>query len=400
MGNVTVTKLSALNGDFLLQQGQSILRFKRPLWLLLFVSLFFLSACATGTTGTWPGLSAAGNRVYVAYNDRVTAVDVDARNELWSYNGENGGVQFFAPPSIEDGRLVIGDFGTSGGFFSTGLTVSVYALEEAGSGTNTLWVSNSAISGRVFAEPLQVDDYVIVGTSDNQVVALDIDSGEMIWEFATGNSIWSQPAYNDGKIYVTSVDRRVYALDLETGDILWEAQLTGANGGSPVVGDQFIYVGSFDGKLHAYDFDGNEAWTATADDWIWGAPTYTEASVYYTDLAGNVYAISSTEGTTQWEQSVEGSIQSSPVVHDDTVYIVSGDSGQEEISQGHVTALSASDGSIIWTQTVDAPVNATPVVVGDTLVVVIIEPEAQLPEIVQLDLEDGNVIWSEILNQE
>lgn len=383
-----------------MQQGQYRLIYKSPLWLLILVGIL-LTSCGTNSAGTWPGISASGDRVYVAYNTNVTAVDMTEQEEVWSYAGE-GNVQFYAPPSIEDGMVILGDYGSSGGLFSTGLTVSVYALEDQDRGEpNVLWIAGDSISGRVFARPLPIGDKVILGTSDNQVVALNIEDGSLIWEFPTGNQVWSQPAIKDDMVYVTSVDRRVYALDLNTGEKLWEATLTGANGGSPVVGDQYVYVGSFDGKLHAYDAEtGAEAWTATAKDWIWGAPAYSNGNVFYTDLDGTVYAIDGQTGDALWEQTVDGAIQANIVIQDDVLYIASGDSVELENARGYVTALSSEDGTVLWAEQMDAPIHSTPVISIDSLVVVVIDAETQLPKLIEIDLENGNETWSVILGQE
>lgn len=380
-------------------QGHCRFNYKQPLWLLIFVGIF-LTACTAGSAGTWPGLSASGNRVYVAYNTSVTAVDIAERSEIWSYTGE-GTVQFYAPPSVEDGTIILGDYGSSGGLFSTGLTVSVYALAENGSGPpEPLWIVDDSLSGRVFAKPLRAEDKVVLGTSDNQVVALDSDNGNRLWNFRTGNQVWSQPAYKDGLVYISSVDKKVYAVDLESGEEVWEATLTGANGGSPVVGDELVYVGSFDGKLHAYEaVTGEERWTATAEDWIWGAPAYENGRVFYTDLEGNIYAIDGESGEELWQQKIEGGIQANTVVSEGVLYVASGDRTDIEAPNGYITALSAEDGTLLWSETVSAPIHATPVLIDDSLVAVVIDVESQQPKLIEIDLENGNEVWSYILGQ-
>lgn len=371
-------------------------KFRRSAHLLLLVLAgLFLVGCGVRSTGTWPGLSASANKVYVAYGSSVTAVDLENRRQLWAYTGEAGGVQFFAPPSVNDGNVIIGDFGTSGGMFSSGLTVSVYALQEDGSSTSTDWVVSDQISGRVFAEPLRVGDKVIIGTSDNQIVALDVETGQREWAFETGNAIWSQPALQDGMLYVSSVDRKVYALDVESGDLRWDVTLSGANAGSPEVGDGLLYVGSFDATLHAYDLaDGSPVWEATAEDWIWGAPTYANGRVYYTDKSGNVFAVDAESGESIWQTAVDGEVHVEPVFQDGVLYVVGADPTINEAPDGYVSALDADTGSPIWQQTIDhGPVHTAPVLVNDSLVVATVDSVEQTLRLVQLDLDNGSELW-------
>ncbi len=370
---------------------------RRLRWLLLALIGLLLVGCSGATQAHWPGLTAVGERVYVAHGTGVVAVDMDARQQVWRYTGE-GTVQFYAPPAVEDGRIIIGDYGSSGGLFSSGLTVSIYALDEVASGNPTVsWVKDDIVSGRVFAQPLYVGDLVIVGTSDNQIVALNADDGSKVWAFQTGNAIWGQPAHKDDLIFVTSVDRHIYALNHDTGELVWDKTLSGANASSPVVNGDLVYVGSFDKKLHAYEMaTGTEVWTATAEDWIWGAPLYTAETVYYTDLQGNVYAVEADTGEPIWAQKVTGSVQAAPVLVDGVLYIASTDPSSVEIPQGYLTAFNAADGSPAWDAEVqvEAPIHATPVVVGDSLVVAVILNDTNIFEIIQYNLQTGAKIWS------
>jgi outer membrane protein assembly factor BamB len=374
-------------------------RFSRRLvWLLLLVAAVSLMGCMPVQTH-WQGVSAVGERVYVAHGSTVLAVDMASQQLLWQYAGEGSAVQFYAPPAVDDGRIIIGDYGSSGGLFSTGLTVSVYSLSEEPSGAPRFeWKNDSTLGGRVFAQPLYLDDLVIIGTSDNQIVALDPhNGGRKVWSFQAGNAIWSKPATKGNLIFVSSVDRNVYALQRDTGALVWQKTLAGANASSPVVNGDLLYVGSFDKTLHAFEIEtGAEVWTAPAADWIWGAPLYHEGTVYYTDLKGNVYAVDAQTGESIWAGAVSGSVQAAPVLVNGVLYIASTDPGSVENPKGYLTAFRAEDGEPAWATviTVDAPIHASPVVVGNTLVVAVIQNDSSALELIQYDLQTGNKVWS------
>ncbi|KAA3655100.1 MAG: hypothetical protein DWQ04_33690 [Chloroflexi bacterium] len=364
----------------------------RPFVIVLALLTLFLAAC-TGNAGTtsWPGLAAEGNTVYVAYGPGVLAYDVAAENQLWQYPVESTTSPFFAAPSVQDGRLVFGDYGRSGGFFSPQSIISIYGIEEASAGApRELWSDVELASDKIVAPPLQVGDMVYIGTADNMLFALDANTGVEKWRFESGHSIWAQPTYEDGVLYVASLDRNLYALDAESGDVLWQKELTGALSGKPVLGHGLIYVTGFDNNLHALDAaTGEEQWVVQTQDWIWSAPALDNGSLYFADSLGNVYAVSAVDGTEIWTKEAPGPVQTSPVVHGDMVYVAT--LGDAETEQGVLVAYLREDGEEMWRQFTSVPLNTTPIVVDDALVVVAPGEDTLL---IGYNLETGGQKWS------
>ena len=57
-----------------------------------------------------------------------------------------------------------------------------------------------------------VDGVVYLGSFDSYMYALNIDTGELLWHYRTGDAIFSSAAVTDGVIYVASTDNTIYAL--------------------------------------------------------------------------------------------------------------------------------------------------------------------------------------------
>jgi outer membrane protein assembly factor BamB len=362
--------------------------------IFFIVAGLLLAACGSRVSSVnWPGLAVNGNEVYVAYGPAVVAYDVEAGEQLWTFPTERSRAQFYAPPSVQNDLVVIGDYGAAGGMFSPRVTVSLYALEERDAGAPaTVWVADDAAHDRIVASPLQTETQVFVGTADNEILALDAESGVVQWTFLAGHSIWAQPLYQDGVVYVASLDKNLYALDAENGSVLWQSELGGSIANQPVIDGDKIYVGSFDKKLHALDrATGEEQWTAEATDWVWASPAVANGVVYYADIKGNVYAVSAESGEAQWQQQVDGpdgSIQATPVIVEGTVYVaLIRDTDNGNNTGGALVALSAEDGREQWREETPAPLFATPVVAGDSIVVALQSEEALL---MMFDLDGGN----------
>lgn len=366
--------------------------FLRSFIFILIVASLALAGCAGRIANeSWPGLATDGENVYVAYGSRVLAYNVESQQPLWFYPDEpSGSLLFFAAPSVEDNRVVIGDYGASRGFLSPGVVASVYALQNGQQDMPDLLWSDEVARDRIVAQPLQIGDRVFVGTADNMVLALNADTGAELWRFNTGNSIWAQATYHEGVLYVASLDRYLYALDAESGAELWRSQLSGALSGKPIVDGSLVFVSSFDRQLHALDLDsGEEVWSVDAADWIWSAPALADGILYFADSQGNVFAVEVESRREVWRAQAAGPILTSPVVANGLVYVAS--EGDREAEQGVLIAYDAASGQELWQQRTPGPLHTTPVVVNDEIIVVMRSESALL---MAFDLESGSQRWS------
>ncbi len=348
---------------------------KRLVILILVISAWLLAACGSRlSNANWPGLSVDGNTVYVSFGNGVLAYDVVAQSQEWVFSPQPGRLSIYAAPSVEDGRVVVGDYGVSQGFLSPGVVVSAYGLQGgAGDTPDELWTLNNIASDRIVAPPLQVGDRAYIGTADNQVVALDANNGDELWRFEANHSIWGQPTYKDGTLFVASLDKHVYALDAESGAEIWSAELDGAVASKVVVDTNLIYVTSFDRQLHALNKDsGNIEWSVPAEDWIWGAPVMGDNVVYFADSTGTIYAVDAVSGSVMWTNQVDGTVQTTPTFLDNVLYIASDKGVDAETPTGLLTAMSIEDGgTVLWQQELTLPIYTAPVVTGDDVVVAV-----------------------------
>lgn len=359
---------------------------------LFFIILFAFLAVGCGARvdgSNWPGMTADNDTVYIAYGPEILAYDVANQDFLWQWSPE-GNVMLFASPNIENGRLVIGDYGATQGFLSPGVSASVYALEdlESRAPTPLNWGEGEVARDRLVASPLQTDGFVFVGTADNQLVALSSTNGTEQWRTELGHSVWGQPQRAGDLVIVTSLDRSVRAYDVSSGSEIWRTDLSGAIQASPLVIDNIVYVSSFDGAVHALNTsDGSEIWQASAENWIWNAPAEADGILYFGDSVGNVYAVNADDGSPVWQTTVDGSIQGGIVIEDDTLFIptILETEGSTAL-RGEIVALRASDGTSVWRETTNGALYTTPVIVNGQLAIVYADDNEPLVlEIYDLD---------------
>ena len=370
---------------------------RRPIKLLMILlAAVVLVGCGVQQTGNNPGVSAEGDRVYVAYGTSVYAVDVVAQREIWRFPAGGGNTEYYAAPSIGEDRIILGDAGASQGFLSPGVVASAYAVNDVDSGSPTsIWQTTEKLArDRIVAEALQANGQVFIGTADNDLVALDGNSGSEQWRTELGHSVWGRPAFVNGNVVVGSMDKSVYGLDAATGDINWQQELGGAIAANIVADGSTVYVGSFDSHLYAFDgATGDEIFSAEATDWIWGAPSLGNGMVFVGDASGEVIAVDQDNGAQQWSTSVGGVIEAGVMALGDTVYVpVVVPTESASVTTGRLVAINADTGVVRWQVDKVNPFAATPLAAGGFIVVSYVNDDNG----VVLDVfdADGKQVWS------
>jgi outer membrane protein assembly factor BamB/orotate phosphoribosyltransferase len=183
-----------------------------------------------------PFVDAARDQVVFGANDgAVRAVDAGSGRIRWTYETE-GAVK---------GQPVVDDGGTC---FAASMDGWLYAVDAASGSLR--W--RRRLSRQLYANPLLVDDLVVVGGYSGRVVALERESGDTAWVASTRGVIVGGAARIGEALAVGSVDGRVYLLEARSGTPLWEYRTEGRILGTPGVAGNSFYVPSFDGKLYAF----------------------------------------------------------------------------------------------------------------------------------------------------
>jgi alcohol dehydrogenase (cytochrome c) len=168
------------------------------------------------------------------------------------------------------------------------------------------------------AQPLVYDGVIYIASGQDDVFAISVDSGKVLWEYRSelkeGDAFvccqWVSRglALGDGKIFLGRVDAVLLALDQRTGKVLWETRTGDPKRGysltaAPLYYDRKVIIGTAGGDLgirgwvRAFDastgkqvwrFDtipapgefGHDSWPAGSNAWQWGgAPVWSTPAI-------------------------------------------------------------------------------------------------------------------------
>jgi outer membrane protein assembly factor BamB len=332
--------------------------------ILLAVTMFALSACSGRnlTPTSWPGLAVDGDRLLVAFDAHIYAVDpaVDTTNTYsWRFPAEpDRSVTFFAAPTdLGDGRWAAGTYSNA-----------LYALTATERGASTDWIHTEA-TNRYIGSPAVTSHGVFAPNADGQLYAVDFDGQELWPPFAAQEPQWVKPATDGQTLFVPSLDHNLYALDAATGQNVWSepVDLGGAILGTPAFDPEtgLVLVGSLSNTLFAIDAaTGRIVWDFSTEAWVWGGPAVRDGLAYFGDVAGNLYAVNLRDGSEAWTRPLEGGVYGTPLLLDERLVIGT--------DTGNVYSYSF-DGAEDWSKSINGKMYGGPVFVADLIIFAILD---------------------------
>lgn len=199
---------------------------------------------------------------------------------------------------------------------------------------------------------------------------------------------YSEPTETNG-VY----DARVSGFDAKTGEQQLDVQIgTGRVAGLALVHETLIAVTWGDGSTESQVIavsttDGTIQWEMSTLD-VTGPPALTSDTLYLATRDGDntlyAYAL---DGTERWQSPIDGECYNTPCVDADSVYV--------GLADGRIAALASATGRERWTERVVSgdsccpDIQGTPTVAGDRLFVPGIDEQ-----IAAVKTADGSVAWT------
>jgi len=310
------------------------------LWLMLAAANSSAHAQTSSSPGDWTQFLRDNMQRWNPYETVLGVNNVGSLQLKWktTLNG-NRSFSDSSSPAVVNGVVYIGSTDDN-----------LYAL-NASTGAK-LW--SYATGSPVLSSPAVANGVVYFGSVDDNVYALNASTGTKLWSFATMNSVTSPPTVVNGVVYVGSEDRNIYALNASTGAKLWAFATNYSVSSSPAVANGVVYVGADDHNLYALNASsGAKLWTYTTGGGV-ASPAVANGVIYFCSLDGNLYALNASTGAKLWSFPTGENVWSAPAVANGVVYFA--DQG------GDVYALNASTGAKLWSYATGSQLESSPAV--------------------------------------
>ena len=306
-----------------------------------------------------------GSRDYNLY-----ALDAETGQVKWTFKA---GSWVDSSPTVVNGVVY---FGSNDG--------KLYAVDAATG--KEIWDFQTPYG--ITSSPAVADNRVYFGSDDYYIYALDIETGQEVWKYPTGSDVMSSPVIANGICYVGSQDMSCYAIDAESGRFrlkmsAYEVLSSPAVSGTTVYFTARNYLLAMDGK--ARNWPGEEAlrpwWLEfyafrlappppPRSGVLWGlAIAYNSSNTtpvvdgnsIYTTGDKNVLKIDLTQKKIMWASPTGGTVESSPALANNVIYVGSDD--------GRLYAISATDGTKLWSFATGAKIDSSPTYVNGVVYV-------------------------------
>lgn len=252
-------------------------------------------------------------------------------------------------------------------------------------------INSSIISDFVF-----VENKAIFKTDKDELIAIDINSGEILWSYRRKNiseftiNLFSAPLIHNDIVYAGFSDGVLAGVNLTTGKEQWSLKLPPAKRfegiyATPVVYKDTLIVPKYDSGLYSISIqDKKILWAKEDDGYLWCeiydrevpiSDRTSDDSLYCASISGKLLKINLHSGNSYWLTNFLNTRSlfktkllslSKPAISNNTMFL---------IASHELYAINLKDGKIVWKfrptgVLFPVGVSSTPVVNGDTLVFV------------------------------
>ena len=264
----------------------------------------------------------------------VIAMDASTGNELWKVT-PSGPLR--GSPTVAFGSVYVMTQDNQ-----------IFAL-DANDGSLQWQESASSTQAGVFgvAAPAVGQGTVIAGYSSGELVAYRYENGRSLWadalartsistQVGTLTDIDADPIIDNGRVYALGQGGRMAAYELVTGQRIWELNLAGIS--TPAIAGEWIFTLTDDARLLAIARStGKVRWLTQLAEYrnaekkkdpiFWTGPVLAGNSLWLVNSRGELWRVSTGEGSAQLYQELGEPVSLPPVVANETLYILD-DSGR------------------------------------------------------------------------
>jgi outer membrane protein assembly factor BamB len=276
------------------------------------------------------GLAYDGGRIYAHAGYRfMVALDATSGAEIWRTDSLT---PFHSAPTVAGGRV-----------YAATDDNELYALDsENGS---VLWTHQGIVEpARLITSPSAavLGDVVVVPYASGEIYALRVENGNPLWNDAltrTGgltpiseiNDVAGSPVIAGDTVYVMNHSGLMAALELRSGERIWNQPAGGLN--APWVAGDYLFLVTTEGEVVCMErATGAIVWIQQLpvfenpndrDSRIaWSGPVLAGGRLFLASSNGDAAILSATDGTIQRRFRLGDDVYVAPIIVNETIYVV------------------------------------------------------------------------------
>ncbi|HXH00540.1 MAG TPA: PQQ-binding-like beta-propeller repeat protein [Sphingomicrobium sp.] len=276
------------------------------------------------------GVAVDGGRVYATNGlGYVAAFDAATGAPVWTVRP---GGPLRGAPTVANGAIYV-----------ISQDNQLYSLKSADGSTG--WSSAAALEiAGVFGNgsPAVARGTVVAGFSSGELNAYRYENGRMVWQDALSRTsistavaalsdIDADPVIAEGVVYALGQGGRMVALDILSGQRLWELNMAGIS--TPWIAGDWLFAVNDRAQLIAVQrTTGKVRWINQLPRWrnekkktgviSYAGPVLAGGRLYLAGTSGVLVTVNPTDGATQSQGEIGGSVRFQPVVANQTMYLL------------------------------------------------------------------------------
>ena len=280
------------------------------------------------------GVSFENGRLYATNGaGEVKALDAVTGNEIWKVKPAG---PLRGSPTIAFGQIYV-------------MTQDNQIISLNAENGDLVWdESGSSAQSGVFgvAAPAACQGTVIAGYSSGELSAYRYENGRTLWADALARTnistqvgsltdIDADPIIDSGRVYALGQGGRMAAYELVTGQRIWELNLAGIS--TPAIAGEWIFTLTDDARLLAIArSSGRVRWITQLQQFrdeedregpiFWTGPVLAGGNLWVASSRGEIWRVSTGEGSAQMFADIEQPVSLAPVVADGYLFVLD-DSG-------------------------------------------------------------------------
>ena len=256
------------------------------------------------------------------YGARFYAINTNTGKEIWHFetDGESlrtgKGLNGSTPKDLT--MTDTWDF-----YLSSPVIVDTIAYFGSGANVYAINLKNSKMVWKftaqniVHSSPAVYDEMLYFGCWDSKLYALNATTGEEIWNFTTGidtqdhfmEGIQSSPSVIDTIVLIGSRDANIYGIHAKTGKKIWSKSFNGSwmPSSFAILGNT-LYTGSSDagGFFSMNVFDGKINYTVKTNMYTFSTPAIANGTAFIGAMNGSLFAIDINSGKIKCKFDTDG----------------------------------------------------------------------------------------------